>query len=118
MRGVKQPHERNGSSALPSEKLLDQASTLSTVARLKHYSHKTELAYRSWIKRFILFHKIRHPSTMSEAEIREFLAHLAVNLNVSSSTQTVALSAILFLYRDVLKQPLPYSENIERAELS
>jgi len=96
MRGAKQPHERNGSSAMPSEKLLDQVST---VARLKHYSHKTELAYRSWIKRFILFHKIRHPSTMSEAEIREFLAHLAVNLNVSS-TQTVALSAILFLYRD------------------
>ena len=91
--------------------------TLSTVARLKHYSHKTELAYRGWIKRFILFHKIRHPSTMSEAEIREFLAHLAVNLNVSS-TQTVALIAIRFLYRDVLKQPLPYSENIERAEPS
>jgi len=54
---------------------------------------------------------------MSEAEIREFLAHLAVNLNVSS-TQTVALIAIRFLYRDVLKQPLPYSENIERAEPS
>ena len=85
---------------MPSEKLLDQVST---VARLKHYSHKTELAYRSWIKRFILFHKKRHPSTMAEAEIRQFLAHLAVNLQVSSSTQTVALSAILFLYRDVLK---------------
>ena len=58
---------------------------------LKHHSHKTELAYRSWIKRFIFFHKVRHPSTMAEAEIRQFLAHLAVNLHVSSSTQTVAL---------------------------
>jgi len=100
---------------MPSEKLLDQVTT---VARLKHYSPKTELAYRSWIKRFILFHKIRHPSTMSEGEIRQFLAHLAVNLHVSSSTQTVALSAILFLYRDVLKQPLPYIDNIERAKPS
>jgi len=100
---------------MPSEKLLDQVST---VARLKHYSHKTELAYRSWIKRFIFFHKVRHPSTMAEAEIRQFLAHLAVNLHVSSSTQTVALSAILFLYRDVLKQPLPYIDNIERAKPS
>jgi len=79
---------------MPSEKLLDQVST---VARLKHYSHKTELAYRSWIKRFIFFHKVRHPSTMAEAEIRQFLAHLAVNLHVSSSIQTFALSAILFL---------------------
>jgi len=98
-----------------SQKLLDQVST---VARLKHYSYKTEIAYRSWIKRFILFHKKRHPSTMAEAEIRQFLAHLAVNLQVSSSTQTVALSAILFLYRDVLKQPLPYISDIERAKPS
>jgi hypothetical protein len=52
---------------------------------------------------------------MAETEIRQFLAHLAVDLHVSASTQTVALSALLFLYRDVLKQHLPYIEDIERA---
>jgi site-specific recombinase XerD len=55
---------------------------------------------------------------MRETEIRQFLAHLALNLHVSASTQTVALSALLFLCRDVLKQDLPYIENIERAKPS
>jgi len=55
---------------------------------------------------------------MAEPEIREFLAHLAVDLEVSASTQTVALSALLFLYRDVLKQRLPYVSDIERAKTS
>lgn len=101
--------------AMASQKLLDQVTT---VARLKHYSLKTEVAYKQWIKRFILFHKIRHPAEMGETEIRQFLAYLAVELRVSASTQTVALSAILFLYRDVLKQPLPFIDNIERAKPS
>jgi integrase len=100
---------------MPPERLLDQVTT---VARLKHYSIRTEQAYRSWIKRFILFHNKRHPSDMGEAEIRQFLSHLAVNLCVTSSTQTVALSALLFLYRDVLKQQLPFVDNIERAKPS
>jgi integron integrase len=96
-------------------KLLDQVRT---VARLKHFSRKTEDAYASWIKRFILFNQKRHPIDMAENEIRQFLAHLAVNLKVSSSTQTVALSALLFLYRDVLKIPLPFIDEIERAKPS
>ena len=69
-------------------KLLDQVRT---VARVKHFSRKTEDAYASWIKRFILFNRKRHPIEMAENEIRQFLAHPAVNLKVSSSTQTVAL---------------------------
>ena len=100
---------------MSSPKLLDQVRT---VARLKHYSIKTEQAYVHWIKRYIFFHQKRHPAEMAESEIRQFLSDLAVRLNVSASTQTVALSALLFLYRDVLKRPLPYIDNIERAKPS
>ncbi len=100
---------------MASPKLLDRVRI---VARVRHLSLKTEKAYAQWIKRFILFHKKRHPMDMAEPEIREFLAHLAANLQVSASTQTVALSALLFLYRDVLKRPLPYISHIERAKPS
>jgi integron integrase len=100
---------------MSSPKLLDQVRT---VARVRHLSPRTEKAYAQWIKRFILFHKKRHPAEMAEPEIREFLAHLAVDLLVSASTQTVALSALLFLYRDVLKRDLPYISDIERAKRS
>jgi integrase len=100
---------------MSSPKLLDQVRT---VARVKHFSRKTEAAYANWIKRFILFHKKRHPNQMAENEIRQFLAHLAVERHVSASTQTVALSGLLFLYRDVLKLPLPFIEDVERAKPS
>jgi len=94
-------------------KLLDQVRE---VIRLKHYSLRTEQAYVNWIKRYILFHNKRHPSEMGESEIRAFVSDLASKKSVSSSTQTVALSALLFLYRDVLKKDLPYVEGIERAK--
>lgn len=100
---------------MSSPRLLD---LVRTVARVKHFSLKTEDAYANWIKRFILFHHKRHPNEMAENEIRQFLAHLAVDLHVSASTQTVALSALLFLYRDVLKRPLPFIEDVERAKPS
>jgi len=100
---------------MTSPRLLDEVRT---VARVKHYSRKTELAYVNWIRRFIFFHNKRHPREMAENEIRQFLAHLAVDLHVSSSTQTVALSALLFLYRSVLKIPLPFIEDVERAKPS
>jgi integron integrase len=70
--------------------------------RARHYSQRTEKAYWLWIRRYIHFHSLRHPAEMGDAEINEFVTHLAVNLKVSSSTQTQALSAILFLYRQVL----------------
>jgi len=100
---------------MTSPKLLDQVRT---VIRLKHYSRKTEVAYINWIKRYVFFHHKRHPREMAENEIRQFLAHLAVDFHVSSSTQTVALSALLFLYRSVLKIPLPFIEDVERAKPS
>lgn len=93
-------------------KLLDEVRN---VARMRHLSIRTEQAYVQWIRRFIVFHHKRHPRDMGEVEIRAFISHLAVEGAVTASTQTVALSALLFLYRDVLKQELPYVSNIERA---
>lgn len=97
-----------------ARKLLDEVSA---VARLKHLSIKTEKIYRHHIKKFILFHQKRHPREMAEAEVREYLSDLAVNRHVAASTQNVALAALLFLYRDVLKQPLARIEDVERARL-
>jgi integron integrase len=98
---------------MPAPKLLDQVRT---VIRVKHFSLSTERAYVNWIKRFIIFHGKRHPNEMSEPEIRQFISYLAVHAKISASTQTVALSALLFLYRDVLKKDLPHVAHIERAK--
>jgi site-specific recombinase XerD len=87
----------------PPKKLLEQVSD---VIRLKHYSYKTEKSYVSWVKRYIIFHDKRHPQEMGGKEIEEFLTHLAVEGNVAASTQNQALNAILFLYKEVLKQEL------------
>jgi hypothetical protein len=67
--------------------------------RTRHYSPRTEQAYVHWIRRFIFFHKLRHPADMGNAEINAFLTHLAVSEQVSASTQTQALSALVFLYQ-------------------
>jgi site-specific recombinase XerD len=75
-------------------------------SRLKHYSLHTEEAYVTWIKRYMFFHDKRHPKDMGSADIEAFLTHLAVQQKVAASTQNQALSALLFLYRDVLRQPL------------
>ena len=81
-------------------KWLDQ---MRHVLRLKHRRISTKDAYVPWVKRFILLHHKRHPEHMGAAEIRAFLTHLAVDGPVAASTQHVALQALLFLYRDVLK---------------
>lgn len=94
-------------------KLIDQVRN---VIRLKHYSLRTEEAYWHWIKRFILFHNKRHPNDMGEAEISSFLSHLAVDKRVAASTQNQALSALLFLYKEVLKKPLDWIEGVQRAK--
>jgi integrase len=83
---------------------------------MKHYSLRTEQAYINWIKRYIFFHDKRHPAEMGEAEIRAFVSDLASERSVAASTQTVALSALLFLYREVLKKDQPFIEGIERAK--
>jgi len=85
------------------KKLLDQVRD---AIRLKHYSIRTEEAYVNWIKRYILFHNKRHPTEMGAPEVEAFLTHLAVKENVAASTQNQALSALLFLYREVLHQDL------------
>jgi len=85
------------------KKLLDQVRD---AIRLKHYSYRTEQAYVGWIKRYIYFHDVRHPSEMGAPEVEAFLTHLAVKEHVAASTQNQALSALLFLYREVLHQEL------------
>jgi integron integrase len=84
--------------------------------RLRHYSIRTEQIYINWIKRFILFHHKRHPTEMAEAEVRQFLSHLARAGNVAASTQNQALSALLFLYKDVLRQEIGWLGDVERAK--
>ncbi len=84
--------------------------------RVKHYSVRTEQAYVDWIRRFILFHGKRHPEQMGAEEIENFLSHLTVDRNVAASTQNQALSAIIFLYREVLNIDLPWLENVARAK--
>jgi integron integrase len=86
------------------------------VLRLKHLSPRTEYAYITWTKRFIVFHEMRHPKDMGAEEIRTFLTYLALQRRVAASTQNVALNALLFLYRDVLKQALPEIGVFERAK--
>jgi hypothetical protein len=74
--------------------------------RTRHYSRRTEKSYVGWIRRFILFHGKRHPLDMGEQEIGAFLSSLAVDAHVSASTQNQAFSALLFLYREVLRRDL------------
>ncbi len=83
--------------------------------RTRHYSRRTEQAYLGWIRRYILFHRKRHPSEMGAAEINLFVTHLAITKKVSASTQTQALSAILFLYRQVLGREVGELGEIVRA---
>jgi len=80
--------------------------------RVKHYSKRTEDTYVNWIKRYILYHGKRHPREMGVAEVESFLTHLAVERNVSASTQNQAKSALLFLYNEVLGFDLPALENV------
>lgn len=84
--------------------------------RLKHYSLRTEQAYVGWIKRYIIHQGRRHPMDMGKREVEAFLTSLAVERDVSASTQGQALSAILFLYREVLEQPLPWLDEVTRAK--
>ena len=83
----------------PPRKLLDQ---MRDILQTQHYSSRTENAYVFWAKRFISFHHKRHPKDMGAPEIEAYLTHLALERKVAASTQNQALSAILFLYRQVL----------------
>ena len=97
---------------MPGSELLNKVRT---ELRTRHYSKKTEQAYIGWIKRYILFHEKRHPADMGKDEIKEFINHLAVKKNVSSSTQSQALQGILYLYKNVLKKDVGWIEEIKRS---
>lgn len=102
-----------GASGTRNPKLLDQVRD---VLRLKHFSLRTEQAYIGWIRRFILFHGKRHPREMAEAEVTEFLTSLARDGQVAAATQNQALSALLFLYLEVLKQEIGWLDGVERVK--
>ena len=95
------------------KKLLDQVRD---VIRVKHYAYRTEQTYVQWVRRYILFHNKRHPREMGVPEIEAFLTDLAINRKVAASTQNQALSALLFLYNEVLLQPLDERINAIRAK--
>lgn len=81
-------------------------NSVSTNIKLRNMSRKIESAYIRWIKEYILFHQKKHPKELTEKHIHSFLTHLAVNKNYSPSTQSQALNAIVFLYKEVLDQQL------------
>ena len=97
----------------PRPRLLDTARD---AIRRRHYSYRTEQSYLHWMKRFILFSGKRHPSELGGAEVTAFLNHLAVERQVAAATQNQALAALLFLYKEVLGQPLPWLNAIEHAK--
>ena len=95
-----------------------QPSLLSLVRRairLRHYSRRTEDAYVAWVRRFIRFCGTRHPRELGPSDVTRFLSSLAVDRNVSASTQNQALAALLFLYRSVLGQEFPWLDDLVRA---
>jgi site-specific recombinase XerD len=92
-------------------RLLDQVRQ---AIRIRHYSRRTEEAYVHWIRRFILFHGKRHPRELGAREVSSFLGWLA-DRRVSASTQNQALSGVLFLYRDVLRQDIGAIDAVPRA---
>jgi integron integrase len=96
-----------------AKKLLDQ---LRDAIRAKHYSYRTEQTYIDWCKRYILYHNKRHPAEMGIPEIQAYIVHLATDQQVAASTQNQALSAILFLYRNVLLREIEFPTDLLRAK--
>ena len=82
--------------------------------RFHHFALSTEKVYVHWIRFFIRFHGLRHPEMMGRVEVEAFLTHLATERNVAASTHRQALSALLFLYREVLHIELPWMMEIGR----
>ncbi|MEX1135870.1 MAG: site-specific integrase [Balneolales bacterium] len=84
--------------------------------RRRGYSYRTEQSYTSWIVRLIRFNKLKHPNEITSAEIVAYLNYLANERNVAPNTQNQALCAIVFLYKQVLKVPMPELDNLQRAK--
>ena len=96
---------------MPPPRLMEQVRA---AIRARHYSRRTEDAYVHWIRRFIVFHGLRHPRELGAPEISAFLTWLAVEQHVAASTQNQALSGVLFLYREVLRQEVGVVELLPR----
>ena len=96
--------QSGGGSDRPAKRLIER---LREEIRTRHYSRRTEQAYWYWIRCFIFFHDKRHPEEMGAAEVTAFLSWLAMERRVAAATQNQALSALLFLYRNVLGVELP-----------
>jgi site-specific recombinase XerD len=99
----------------PAPKLLDKVCE---VLRLKHYSPKTEESYLHWIRQYLRYHKLRHPRELGPLDVESFLTHLAVDGKVAASTQNQAVSALLFLYRQVLGIDLQIQPQLVRPRQS
>ena len=102
-----------GPADAPKPRLLDRVRN---AIRARHYSRRTEKAYVAWIRRYIFFHGKRHPAEMGARELTRFLTSLAVDSKVAASTQNQALSALLFLYREVLEQQVPWLDDLVYAK--
>jgi len=98
--------------ATEKPKLLDQVRNN---LRVKHYSKKTEEAYTSWIKQFIIFNNKTHPEKLGKEEIQKFLNYLTTERNISSSTQNQALQGILYLYKNILKKDVGWIDEIKKS---
>ena len=104
------PVKRDTAPATKPPRLLDQVRERICVL---HYSRSTEKTYLHWIKFFIHFHGLRHPRDMGAAEVQAYLNHLAVDREVAPSTAKQALSALLFVYREVLGADLPWLDGLK-----
>ena len=94
-------------------RLLDQ---IRERLRLKHYSIRTEKSYVDWIRRYIVFHNRQHPRQLGSKDVERFLTYLAVDRELSASTQNQALAALLLLYREVLGVELPWLDDLVHAK--
>ncbi len=108
------PSPENAAAELPrAPRLLDQVRDR---IRFRHYSRRTEATYVDWVRRYVLFHGKRHPREMGAEHVTGFLSSLATDRHVAAATQNQALSAILFLYKEVLGIELPWLGEIARAK--
>ena len=97
---------------MPSELI----ARLRNAVRVRHYSVRTEKAYVAWTKRYVRFHGMTHPKELRSDDVAAFLTWLAVDRDVSASTQNQALNALVLLYKEVLNQPLEFVRGTVRAK--
>lgn len=91
------------------------AARVRETLRVAHYSYRTEQTYLAWIRKFLVFHEWKKPSTMDASHVRDFLRHLAMGRQVAASTQNQALNAVVFLFKSVLKKEVGDFSGFERA---